>query len=210
MCRYSSISTCSSACAMPRGKGPWTSPGMPRWRQSRASVPPRLTIGAGSGRPSARALARRMPTIAWFGSAHRFFRRWFFAFCDEESVSLTLRGRSVEGGEMQQAEANGRPHDPVAKRGDAPAARARDLGDQPIDVEAVEQPADLGTVLSGIPPEPIGQRGTEVAVREAVHGVLPAHEGQEELGVWPGHGIERLDGAVARGVLARGDGVQPA
>src|SRR3989449_11673645 len=41
---------------------------MPRWRHSRASVPPRLTIGAGSGRPSARALARRMPTISSFGS----------------------------------------------------------------------------------------------------------------------------------------------
>src|SRR5438445_517056 len=34
---------------MPRGNGPCTSAGIPRWRQRRASVPPRLTIGAGAG-----------------------------------------------------------------------------------------------------------------------------------------------------------------
>src|SRR6266851_8882657 len=37
-------------------------------RHARASVPPRLTIGVGSGRPSACAFARRMPIISWFGS----------------------------------------------------------------------------------------------------------------------------------------------
>src|SRR5262245_59837281 len=98
----------------------------------------------------------------------------------------------------------------MAKGGDAPAARTRDLGDQPIHVEAVEQAADLGTVLVRIATKATGQVGTEVAVREAMDGVLAAHEGKEELGVGPSHGIEGLDGAAPGGVLTRRDGIQPA
>lgn len=110
---------------------------------------------------------------------------------------------------MQLAESDGSAHDPMAKRGDAPAARAGDLRDEPEDVQAVEQSADLGTLLFRVIPKPIGQLGPEVPVREAVHGVLPAHEGDERLVIGAGHGIEGLDGAPPRGVFARGDGVQP-
>jgi len=35
----------------------------------------------------------------------------------------------------------------MAKGGDAPAARAGDLRNQPVDVEAVQESADLGTLL---------------------------------------------------------------
>ena len=51
----------------------------------------------------------------------------------------------------------------------------------------VEQSADLGTVLFWVIPKPIGQLGAEVPVREAVYGVLPAHERHEQLVVGPGH-----------------------
>jgi hypothetical protein len=61
----------------------------------------------------------------------------------------------------------------MAERGDAPAARARDLLDEPVDVEAVEQSTDLGTVLFRVIPKLIDKLGAKVAVREPVHGVLP-------------------------------------
>ncbi len=54
------------------------------------------------------------------------------------------------------------------------------------------------------------ERGAAVAVGEAEPRVLPAHEGDEELGIGAGHGIEGLDGSAARRVLARGDGGQTA
>src|SRR5262245_8710799 len=97
----------------------------------------------------------------------------------------------------------------MAKRGDAPAARARDLRDQAIPVEAVEQAADLGTLLFLVRPKSIGQLGAEVAVREAVHGVLPAQESDEQRVIGAGHGMEGLDGAASAGVFAGGDSVQP-
>src|SRR6266542_4021442 len=51
--------------------------------------------------------------------------------------------------------------------------------------------------------------GAEVAVREAVHRVLPAHEGDEERVVGPGHGIEGLEASGLRRMLAGGVGVRP-
>jgi len=49
---------------------------------------------------------------------------------------------------MQLAESTRRAHDLMAKRGHAPAARAGDLPDESVDVEAVQQAADLGTLHS--------------------------------------------------------------
>jgi hypothetical protein len=40
--------------------------------------------------------------------------------------------------------------------------------------------ADLSTLLSRVIAEMASELGAEVAVREAVHGVLPAHEGGGE------------------------------
>ena len=39
---------------------------------------------------------------------------------------------------MELTESDRGAHDPMAKRGDAPAARAGDLRNQPVDVEAVQ------------------------------------------------------------------------
>jgi hypothetical protein len=46
----------------------------------------------------------------------------------------------------------------------------------------MEEAADLGTLLPRVVAEMASELGAEVAVREAVHGVLPAHEGDEERG----------------------------
>ena len=81
---------------------------------------------------------------------------------------------------MQLSEPDGGAHDTVAKRGDSPAPGAGDLRDEPVDVEAVEEPTDLGTLRFRVIAESAGELCTEVAVGEAVHGVLPAHEGDEE------------------------------
>ena len=61
---------------------------------------------------------------------------------------------------MELPESDRGGHDPMAKRGDAPAARAGDLRGEPVDVEAVEKATDLGTLLS---------RVITKAVREALH-----------------------------------------
>jgi len=73
----------------------------------------------------------------------------------------------------------------------------------------VKEAADLGTLLLGVSTKLAREFGAEVAVGEALHGVLSAHEGDEELGIGPGHGIEGLKGSARRRVLAGGDGVQP-
>jgi hypothetical protein len=97
-------------------------------------------------------------------------------------------------------------------RGPNPVRRQRreagDLRDQPVDVEAVEEATDLSTVRVRVIAEAAGELGAQVAVREPVHGVLPAHEGDEELVIGPGHGIEGLDRSALRRALARGHGVQ--
>jgi len=93
---------------------------------------------------------------------------------------------------MQLAESDRRAHDSMARRSDVPAARAGDLRDQAVDVEAVEKSADLRTLLCRVVTELARELGAEVAVGEAVHRMLPAHEGDEELGIGPGHGIESL------------------
>jgi hypothetical protein len=81
---------------------------------------------------------------------------------------------------VQLAESDRGAHDPMTKHGDAPAARAGDLHDEPVDVEAMEEAADLSTLLSRVIAEMASERGAEVAVREAVHSVLPC-AGQKPL-----------------------------
>jgi hypothetical protein len=53
-------------------------------------------------------------------------------------------------------------------------------------MDAVEEAADLRTLLARLSGEPKrrgGQLGTEITIREAVRGVLPAREGGKELGI---------------------------
>src|SRR5262245_32911578 len=87
------------------------------------------------------------------------------------------RGLGVEDGEVQLAESHRGAHDPMAEGGYAPAARAGDLRHEAVDVEAVEKPADLSTLLFRVRTKMTGELGAEIAVGEAVDGVLPAHEG---------------------------------
>ncbi len=47
----------------------------------------------------------------------------------------------------------------MPERGDAPAARAGDLRDQPVDVETVEEAADLGTLLFRVITEMVSELG---------------------------------------------------
>src|SRR6266508_832416 len=92
---------------------------------------------------------------------------------------------------------------------DAPAPRAWDLRDEPVDVETVEKATDLSTLPFRVITKVASELGAEIAVREPVHRVLPAHEGDKELRIGTGHRIERLDRAARRRALAGGDGVQP-
>jgi hypothetical protein len=48
-------------------------------------------------------------------------------------------------------------------------------------MEAVEEAADLGTLLFRVRTKLTGELGAEVAVGETVHGVLPTHERDEQL-----------------------------
>jgi hypothetical protein len=58
----------------------------------------------------------------------------------------------------------------MTEHGDAAAARSGDLRDEPVNVEAMEEAADLSTLLSRV----IAGMASELgAVREAVHGVPP-------------------------------------
>jgi hypothetical protein len=60
----------------------------------------------------------------------------------------------------------------------------------------MQQPTDLRTLLFRVLTQVAREFGAEVAVGEAVHRVLPAHEGDEELVIGPGHGQPRIQ--VAR------------
>jgi hypothetical protein len=55
----------------------------------------------------------------------------------------------------------------------------------------MQEATDLGALLFRILSKLASELGAEVAVGEAVHRVLPAHEGDEELEIGPGQGIER-------------------
>ena len=55
---------------------------------------------------------------------------------------------------------------------DGPAARAGDLRDEPVGVEAVEKATDLGTLLSRVITKAVSELCTQVAVRERA----PPHE----------------------------------
>jgi len=102
---------------------------------------------------------------------------------------------------VQLAESDRSAHDPMAKGGDAPAARTGNLRNQPVDVKAVEEAGDLGTLLGRVLTKMAVELGSEVAIREPVHRVLSAQEGDEELGIGPGHRIEGLNGPARRRVL---------
>src|SRR5258708_37576621 len=61
----------------------------------------------------------------------RFFLRHFFASCKQAPRSS---GLGEELGESDLAELDGAGHQPAAAEGNAPAARARDLGDEALGV----------------------------------------------------------------------------
>ena len=123
---------------------------------------------------------------------------------------MSSRGLGVERGKVQLAESDRGAHDSMTKGGDAPAARAGDLRNQPVDVEAVQESADLGTLLSRVVAKVAGELGAKVAVGEAVHGVLAAHEGDKELVSGRATGLKALTVRPCAGPrLAGGDGVQP-
>ena len=86
---------------------------------------------------------------------------------------VSLRRVGVERREVQLAESDRGAHDLMAKRGDATAPQAGDLRDQLVDVEAVQEAADLSTLLLGVLTVVARELGAEIAVGEAVHGVLP-------------------------------------
>ena len=92
----------------------------------------------------------------------------------------------------------------MAKRGGAPAPQAGGLRNQRVDVEAVQEAADLGTLLLEVMTKVARELDAEVVVGESVHRVLPAHEGDKKLGIGPGHRIEGLDGPSALIRLVRG------
>jgi hypothetical protein len=52
---------------------------------------------------------------------------------------------------------------------------------QPVDVEAVEEAAGLGTLPFRVSTKVVSELGAEVAAREPGYGVLSAHKGDEEL-----------------------------
>ena len=96
----------------------------------------------------------------------------------------------------------------MAKCGDAPAARTGDLRDQSVDVKAVEESADLGTLRWRVLTKVARELCAEIAVRESMHGVLAAHEGEKELTIRAGHGIEGRDGPPDGRPFARRDRVE--
>src|SRR5262245_15053190 len=79
----------------------------------------------------------------------RFFSRCFFALCDE-ILWCSSRRLGIQRGEVQLAQPDGSAHAPMAKGGDAPAARPGDLRDQAVDVKAVEEATNLGTLLGRV------------------------------------------------------------
>jgi hypothetical protein len=94
-----------------------------------------------------------------------------------------------------------------------PATRSWDLGHQPVDVEPVEEPTDLRTLPLRIlaeAKETSRELGSQVAIRETVHGMFPAHERHEELILWPGHGVKGRDRPAGGRTLPSGDGVESA
>ena len=114
---------------------------------------------------------------------------------------VSSRRLGVERGEVELPETDGGAHDPMAERGDAPAARARDLRNQPVDVEAVQEAADLGTLLRGVRTQVAGELGAQVAVGEAVHGVLPAMRATKSWESGRATGLKALTGRPAAGCL---------
>src|SRR5882672_8483369 len=62
---------------------------------------------------------------------HKFFLRHFFASCKQAPRSS---GLGEELGESDLAELDGAGHQPPTAEGNAPAARARDLGDEAVGV----------------------------------------------------------------------------
>jgi hypothetical protein len=76
----------------------------------------------------------------------------------------------------------------MPKSGNPPATRSGDLRDEPVDVEPVKESTDLRTLPRRILAEAHGaprEFGPQVTIGEPVHGMLPAHERDEELVVWP-------------------------
>src|SRR5262245_63063042 len=111
-------------------------------------------------------------------------------------------------GELLLPELDRSAHDPMAEVGDPPPTRTRDLRHETIHGEPGKEAADLGTVARPIAAESDGgcrPLGAEIAIREAVDGILATHERAEELAVGPGPGIEGLGRA-----FSGGDGLEAA
>ena len=112
-------------------------------------------------------------------AADRFLLRHFSAFCREDCSPS--RGVGIAVGKVLVSDGECRAHDPEARAGDAPPARARDLGHQSVDVETMEHTTDLGAGLLGIVRE--GSAGeselvAQIPIGETVYGVLAAHDGR--------------------------------
>jgi hypothetical protein len=124
------------------------------------------------------------------------------------------------------AEQHGRAHHGVAEVGDAPAARAGDLGEETAEMQPFEEAGDVGAaptiVFGGRAEEAKAQR----AVPEALQQVFAAEDSRKEGEVRERRGIERtrrtalaiahgLDEAVEgalgrRGIIDDGEGIEVA
>src|SRR3989454_12560347 len=114
----------------------WQPPRTSRVRKPTAS----LRGGEGDGsRPDHAPQNERAAT-----TGRRFFLRHFFASCKQAPRSS---GLGEELGESDLAELDGAGHQPASTEGHTPAARARDLGDQPVGVQAAQQAGDLAGLL---------------------------------------------------------------
>src|ERR1700737_485278 len=138
----------------------------------------------------------------------RFFLRHFFAAWKQTPLSS---GLGEELGESALAELDGAGHQPASTEGHTPAARARDLGDQPVGMQRAQQAGDLAGLLFWL----FGEREwspselrSEIAIGEAVQGVLTGEQDLEERAGFAG---ERMEGPRRPAVWSGGgasDGVE--
>lgn len=91
-------------------------------------------------------------------------------------------GRSEGGRKLLVPQLECRAHDAESEVADSPTPRAWDLGDESIDVEPMQEPADLGAALPGIVVQTEcggAESSAQVAVGEAAERVSAVHQGGE-------------------------------